>query len=104
MAPPTETSILANYLLTPSQLPAIISLKEFTDLFPRAQQSTPQVRTLYRDLQAQRNAHADAVASHIDDEARRGKALRREILRAKRDAANPDEDDEVDIERAVRLP
>ncbi|CAN8104420.1 unnamed protein product [Discula destructiva] len=101
MAPPTETSMLANYLLVPSQLPAIISLKEFTDLFPRAQQSSPQIRKLYRDLQTQRNALADDVASNIEAEARRGKVLRREILRAKREAENPEVDGEVDIERAL---
>lgn len=93
--------MLANYLLVPAQLPAIISLKEFTDLFPRAQQSSPQIRKLYRDLQTQRNALADDVATNIEDEARRGKVLRREILRAKREAENPEGDGEVDIERAV---
>lgn len=101
MAPPTETTMLANYLLVPAQLPAIISLKEFTDLFPRAQQSSAQIRKLYRDLQTQRNTLADDVASNIEDEARRGKVLRREILRAKREAENADGDGEVEIERAV---
>lgn len=98
---PTEITILANYLLVPAQLPAIISLKEFTDLFPRAQQSSPQVRKLYRDLQAQRNGIIDYVASNIENEAKRGKEMRREIRRSKRDAENPEHDDEVDIERAV---
>lgn len=94
--------MLATYLLVPAQLPAIISLKEFTDLFPRAQQSSPHIRRLYRDLQTQRNALIDDVASNIENEARNGKLLRREILRAKRDAENFEGDGEVDIERAVR--
>lgn len=98
---PTEISILANYLLVPAQLPAIISLREFTGLFPRAQQSSPQIRKLYRDLQTQRNNLIDDVASNIEDEAKRGKVYRREILRSKREAENPEGDDEVDIERAV---
>lgn len=98
---PTETTILANYLLVPAQLPAFISLKEFTELFPRAQQSSPQIRKLYRDLQAQRNEVIDHVGSNIEDEARRGKEMRREIRRSKRDAENPEYDDEVDIERAL---
>lgn len=101
MAPPTETSILANYLLVPAQLPAIISLREFTALFPRAQQSSPQIRKLYRDLQMQRNALSDDVATNIEEETRRGKFFRREILRAKREADNPDDDVAMDIERAV---
>ncbi|KAL2293595.1 hypothetical protein FJTKL_05456 [Diaporthe vaccinii] len=98
---PTESTILANYLLVPAQLPAIVSLKEFTDLFPRAQQSSPQVRRLYRDLQIQRNALIDAVASNIETEAKRAKALRREVLRAKREAEDHEIDDEIDIERAL---
>lgn len=98
---PTELTILANYLLVPAQLPTIISLKEFTELFPSAQQSSPQIRKLYRDLQLQRNGIIDHVASNIEDEAKRGKVLRREIRRAKRDAENPEHDDEIDIERAV---
>ncbi|KKY32791.1 putative cnl2 nkp2 family protein [Diaporthe ampelina] len=98
---PTESTILANYLLVPAQLPAIISLKEFTDLFPRAQQASPQVKGLYRDLQIQRNALIDAVASNIETEAKRAKALRREVLRAKREAEDREIDDEIDIERAL---
>lgn len=101
---PTESAILANYLLVPAQLPTIISLKEFTDLFPRAQQSSPQVKKLYRDLQTQRNALIDAVASNIESEAKRAKALRREVLRAKREAEDHEIDEEIDIERAVGLP
>lgn len=98
---PTEATILTNYLLVPAQLPAIISLKEFIELFPRAQQSSPQIRRLYRDLQNQRNALIDEVASNIGTEVKRGKVLRREVLRAKREAEDPEGDDEIDLERAV---
>ncbi|KUI73567.1 Centromere-localized protein 2 [Cytospora mali] len=98
---PTETTILANYLLVPAQLPTIISLKEFTELFPRSQQSSPQVRRLYRDLQNQRNALIDEVSSNIETEAKRGKVLRRQVLRAKREAEIQEIDDEIDIERAL---
>lgn len=100
---PTEATILANYLLVPAQLPAIISLKEFTELFPRALQSSPQIRRLYRDLQNQRNALIDEVASNIQTEVKRGKVLRREVLRAKREAEDQEGDDEVDLERAVSI-
>lgn len=100
---PTEATILTNYLLVPAQLPAIISLKEFTELFPRAQQSSPQIRKLYRDLQHQRNALIDEVASNIETEAKRGKALRREVLRAKREAERQEGDDEIDLERVVSI-
>ncbi|PSR75296.1 Cnl2/NKP2 family protein-domain-containing protein [Coniella lustricola] len=98
---PTEAAILTNYLLLPAQLPAIITLKEFTELFPRAQQSSPHVRRLYRDLQIQRNALIDDVASDIEHEAKRGKVLRREALRANREAESQELDDELEIERAL---
>lgn len=98
---PTEATILTNYLLVPAQLPAIISLSEFTELFPRAHRSSPQVRRLYRDLQIQRNALIDDAASNIEQQVKRGKALRRDILRSKRESEMQDGDDEIDIERAV---
>lgn len=99
--PPTEAKILTNYLLVPAQLPAVISLQEFIALFPRPLQSSPQVRSLYRDLQSQRNALVDAVASEIEDEVRRGKALRRAVIKTKREAEAHEYDDEVEIERML---
>lgn len=101
---PTEAAILTNYLLVPAQLPAIISLQEFTELFPRAQRTSSQVRKLYRDLQIQRNALIDDVASSIEQQAKRGKVLRREILKSKREAEMQGGDDEIDIERALYGP
>lgn len=98
---PTEATILTNYLLVPAQLPAIVSLKEFTDLFPRPLQSSPQVRRLYRDLQNQRNALIDEVAANIEIEVKRGRVLRREVLLARREAEAQQGDDEIDLERAV---
>lgn len=99
---PTEFTILSNCLLVPSQLPAIISLKEFTNLFPKSQQSSPHIRTLYRNLQARRNAVVDTVAANIENEVKRGKALRRAVVKAREEAEAQEYDDEVEIERAVR--
>lgn len=101
--PPTEHAILANYLLPPAQLPSIISLQEFTALFPRPLQASRRVRTLYRDLQAQRNATVDAVAEQVADEAKAGRAMRRAVVRAKREAEAQEGDDEVEVERMVSL-
>lgn len=101
---PNEATILENYLLLPARLPAAVSLQEFTSYFPKSQQSSPQVRILYRDLQQQRNAVVDAVAANIDIEVRRGKALRRAVLKARREAAQEDDiDDEIEIERNVSI-
>ncbi|KAI1822378.1 Cnl2/NKP2 family protein-domain-containing protein [Xylaria intraflava] len=98
---PTEATILRNYLLLPSRLPSIISLQEFTSLFPKSQQSSPQVRALYRDLQQQRNAVVDAVSASIDAEVKQAKALRRTIMRTKKEGDLAEPDDEIEIERAL---
>jgi hypothetical protein len=100
---PTEQEILSNYLLAPARLPSIISLQEFIALFPRQLQSSPQVRSLYRDLQSQRNALVDAVAEQVEEEAKHGKAMRRAFIRSKREAEAQEHDDEVEIERMVSL-
>ncbi|KAJ2981210.1 hypothetical protein NUW58_g6743 [Xylaria curta] len=98
---PTEDTILRNYLLLPSRLPSIISLQEFASLFPKSQQSSPQVRALYRDLQQQRNAVVDAVSASIDAEVKQARALRRTIIRTKKESEYEEQDDEIEIERTL---
>lgn len=99
---PTEAELLTNYLIQPSSLTSITTLDQFKALFPRPLQASPQVRSLYRDLQAQRNAVLDHVAADIEAEVKGGNALRREVIRAKREAAREDVDGEIEMERAVR--
>ncbi|KAE8452840.1 hypothetical protein EG329_013112 [Mollisiaceae sp. DMI_Dod_QoI] len=98
---PTEATILSTFLLPPAPLPSIISLKAFTELFPRSQQSSPQVKALYRDLQQQRTRLTDAVAGNIAAEVKRGNAQRRVVVRARREAEKQDQDDEADVEHAL---
>lgn len=98
---PSESEILASYLLQPAPLTAVTTLEQFQALFPRALRASPQLRALFRDLQAQRNAAVDAVAANVAAEARRGAAMRREVLRQHR-RAERDADAEVDVERALR--
>lgn len=99
-----EATILRNYLLLPARLPTFISLQDFTSLFPKSQQSSPQIRALYRDLQQQRNSVVDGVSQNIDAQIRQGKALRREVIKARREAELEEQDDEIEIERTVQLP
>ncbi|KAL2071477.1 hypothetical protein VTL71DRAFT_12712 [Oculimacula yallundae] len=98
---PTEATILSTFLLSPAPLPTIISLKAFTELFPRSQQSSPQIKALYRDLQHQRARLTDTVTRNIGAEVKRGNGQRRAVIRARREAEKEDQDDEVDIERAL---
>ncbi|KAF5510191.1 hypothetical protein CGCS363_v003828 [Colletotrichum siamense] len=98
---PTESAILHNYLTVPAQLPSVISLEEFTELFPKAQRTNPQIRLLYRDLQHQRRALVDTVSENIAVEEKRGKYIRRDIAIARRKEKNEDADQELEIERAL---
>jgi centromere-localized protein 2 len=99
--PPTEATLLSAFLLPPAPLPAIITLKSFTQLFPKSQQSSPQVKALYRDLQNQRARITDAVAKNIIAEVKRGNMQRRAVVRARREAEKEEQDDEVAVETAV---
>ncbi|KAG6211733.1 hypothetical protein E4U09_007676 [Claviceps aff. purpurea] len=99
--PPPESDILTAYLLLPAPLPSITTLDQFRALFPRSLQTNPQVPRLYRDLQAQRNGVVDAVAQNIGEEARRGVAMRREVLRARLEGEGEAGDLEIEIERAL---
>jgi len=97
---PTESTIVTNYLTIAAKLPAILTLEQFTSYFPKSQQSNPQVRSLYRHLQHQRNVTVDDVIQNIASEEKRGKAMRREAARARREAAQAEPDAELEIERA----
>ena len=100
---PTEGAILSNFLLPPSHLPSIITLKAFTDLFPKSQQSSPQIKALYRDLQHQRAQVIDVVTRNITKEVKRGNVQRRAVVRERRLARSQNKDDEINIENAVSL-
>ncbi|TAQ83668.1 hypothetical protein B7494_g8009 [Chlorociboria aeruginascens] len=98
---PTEATILSNFLLPPAPLTSIITLKAFTELFPRNQQSSPQIRLLYRDLQIQRSKLTDAIATNIEAEVKRGVAQRRAVVRGRRAGERQEQDDEADVENAL---
>jgi hypothetical protein len=98
---PTQSTILTTFLLPPAPLPALISLNTFTALFPRAQQSSPLIKTLYRDLQRQRATVVDFVTRNIEDECKSGNEQRRAVVRARRNMEKEEGDEEIDVERLV---
>lgn len=104
MPQPSESSILEQFLLAPARLPCVFSLPDFAALFPKSLQNSPQVRSLYRDLQRQRNAIVDDVAAEIDAETARGRVLRRHAVRARLRADAQEDtagDDELQIEQIL---
>jgi centromere-localized protein 2 len=98
---PTEHTILANFLLAPAPLTSIVTLPSFKSFFPRAEQSSPEIRRLYRALQHNRSVLTDEVAGNIELEVKRGNAQRRVVVRARRAAEKSDPDEEVIIENTV---
>lgn len=99
---PSEEKILSTWLLVPASLQSVMTLGAFTRLFPASQANNPQIRLLYRDLQHQRASLVDAVERNIEAEAARGSAQKRSVLRVRKGPEKEEQDDEVDIEYAVR--
>lgn len=84
--PPTEAALLRSYLLSHVELPDIITEEQFIDLFPRSQQSHPQIPILYRELENQRAIVTDEIERNIAAEVKRGERQWREVMRARRKA------------------
>ncbi|KAJ0426420.1 Cnl2/NKP2 family protein-domain-containing protein [Aspergillus carlsbadensis] len=99
---PSEPSILANFLLAAASLPTIISLKHFTELFPRRLRTHPHIRVLYRELQQLREQDMDIVNENIDREVRQGESqkaeLRKSIAKTGIDGADPNDQREMDMD------
>src|SRR5690349_21242276 len=100
---PTESDILENFLLQPAGLTSITTLQQFESLFPSTLHGSAQLRSLFRDLQSQRNAVVDLVSANIATQIKHGVAMRREVVRAKREAEREEVDGELEIQRAVRM-
>ncbi|OBT69645.1 hypothetical protein VE03_00959 [Pseudogymnoascus sp. 23342-1-I1] len=98
--PPSESQILTSFLVPPAPLPVVLNSTAFAALFPP---STPQasVAHLYRLLSHQRALITDAVKSDIEDEAKRGVAQRRAVVKSRRAQERGEDDEEERIEVAL---
>lgn len=63
-------------------MPTIMSLQQFTELFPKRLRSHPHIRVLYRELQQIREQDMDIVSENIDKEVRRGGSQKAELRKA----------------------
>ncbi|KAB8072891.1 Cnl2/NKP2 family protein-domain-containing protein [Aspergillus leporis] len=99
---PSEESILSNFLLSPASLPTIISLQQFTELFPKRLRSHPHIRALYRELQQLREQDMDLVNGNIDQELRQGEnqkvELRKSFLKTGVDGMSANDQREIDMD------
>ncbi|KAE8147416.1 Cnl2/NKP2 family protein-domain-containing protein [Aspergillus avenaceus] len=99
---PSEASILSNFLLSPASLPTVISLQQFTELFPKRLRSHPHIRVLYRELQQLREQDMDLVNGNIDRELHQGDSLkaelRKSILKSGVDGMSVNDQREMDMD------
>ncbi|KAL5001950.1 Cnl2/NKP2 family protein-domain-containing protein [Aspergillus recurvatus] len=99
---PSETSILSNFLLSAASLPQIISLKQFTRLFPKRLRSHPHIRVLYRELQQLREQDMNIINENIDKEVRQGDSqkaeLRKSIAKTGVDGSGSNDQREMDMD------
>jgi len=82
--PSQEAKILGDFLLAPAPLRDFTTLRDFTDIFPRAHRSNPAVQEIYRELQHIRDRDIELIRQDIIDEVKRSKQLRREYARERR--------------------
>lgn len=82
-----------------------MSLRKFTDLFPAAHRSDPQIAILYREFQHQRAMDTDDVTRNIAAEVKRGEAQRREVIRSRRRADREELDglDKQDVQMELEV-
>jgi centromere-localized protein 2 len=82
--PSQEAQILNDFLLAPAALRDFMTLRQFTDIFPKGHRTNPAVQDLYRELQRLREKDIEAVRHAIAEEVRRSKRLRHEYARERR--------------------
>lgn len=79
--PSHEATILSDFLLAPAALRDVLTLKQFTDIFPKAHRSSPAIKELYQELHRQRGQDIERVRQNIAEEVKRSRKLKRDCAR-----------------------
>lgn len=82
--PSQEAKLLGDFLLAPAPLRDFMTLRQFTDIFPRGHRENPAVQDLYRELHRLREAEIESVRNDITKEVKRSKQLRRAYAQERR--------------------
>ncbi len=82
--PSHESKLLNDFLVAPAPLRDFMTLRQFTDIFPRSHRDNPAVQDLYRELHRLREAEIEAVRGDIVKEVKRSKQLRRAYAHERR--------------------
>lgn len=83
--PSQEAILLADFLLAPTSLRDVLTLKQFAEIFPKSYRSNPAVKELYQELQLLRQQDLETVRLNIADEVKRSKQLRRQSARERQE-------------------
>lgn len=88
--PSPEAKLLSDFLVAPAPLRDFMTLRQFTDIFPKSHRTNPAVKELYRELYSLRERDIEAVRQDIAHEVNRSKQLRRDYAQERRqvDEAN----------------
>jgi centromere-localized protein 2 len=89
--PSPEAVILTDFLLAPAALRDVLTLQQFTEIFPKSHRLGPAVKELYQELQRLRNEDLETVRLNIQDEIKKSRTLKRDCARER----------ELDDRRAV---
>lgn len=89
--PSPETAILTDFLLDPASLRDVLTLQQFTEIFPKSHRLSPAVKELYQELQRLRNEDLETVRLNIQEEVKKSRTLKRDCARER----------ELDDRRAV---
>lgn len=81
----TEQQILKSFLLSRASLEDFLSLKQYTELFPKEKRNNPQIKLLYRELQVLRNRQCNRIEKNIAMEARLGARQRKDLKQRRQD-------------------
>ena len=105
--PSYEATLLSDFLIVPASLRDFMTLRQFTDIFPKGHRSNPAIEELYRELYTLRERDIEVVRQDIAAEVKRSKQLKREYAKERRlvDDANVAGLDpmELQIEQEVRF-
>ncbi|KAL6703312.1 hypothetical protein ACN47E_010019 [Coniothyrium glycines] len=82
--PSQEEKMLGDFLAAPAALRDFMTLRQFTDIFPRAHRSSSAVQDLYCELHRLREKDVEAVRRDIVMEVKRSKPLKRDYATEKR--------------------
>ncbi|KAF2635016.1 hypothetical protein P280DRAFT_502094 [Massarina eburnea CBS 473.64] len=82
--PSYEAKLLSDFLVVPASLRDFMTLRQFTDIFPKGHQSNPAIKELYRELYTLRERDIEAVRQDITHEIKRSKQLKREYAKERR--------------------